>query len=186
MTYFSKSHVGNKGVSAPYLAQRQTKMMQNSRRDMIKKDFEADVSELNPIQQLENLNINTGYLLTILRLIDQFSITKINGIGGVGKDNPDYYYQLYELLEMLLDMLYCKMKPEDKQSFQKRLDRVYKNIEMIFKETENGVFINKVNSMRLRRDIVMLFRDLLDNMEKRGMLTYKTDDPKFSMGKFSD
>lgn len=146
-------------------------------------------SELDEIpvteETLEVLNLNTGYLLTILRLIDQFSTLKVNGI-NFSKMTPDYYYQMYETLEMILDLMYCKMKKEEQENLQYRLDIIFNTVESMFVETDDDMMMDKNKAIRLRRDIGLLFRDLLTTMEKRGILTYKADNPKMAMGKFSD
>lgn len=187
-----KSTVGGYHQSMDAFNKGMSQVIEKSRREIMNKEINKEQiqSQFQEIEYtpktLEQFNINTGYLLTILRLIDEYSIIKVNGMNNNGKNNPEYYYQLFEVLEMILDMIYCKMTLENQKGFQKRLDYVQSMIEEIFIETDDNMLMDKIQSLKLRREISLIFRDLLFNMEERGMLTYKTDDPKFAMGKFSD
>lgn len=140
----------------------------------------------DPMELLEEKNMNTGYLLTILRLIDEFSLTKIMGVQRGEKYTPNHYYHLYEVLDAIFDLIFCKMSPEVQKNFDNRLESIRVEIDGLFTESEFGTFMDKGKGLRIRQMINSLFRDMLINMDTRGMLTYKSDDPRFAMSKFTD
>ena len=138
-------------------------------------------------QMLETLNMNNGYLLIILRLMDEFTILKINGVNQAGKLTPEYYYQLWEILDMIINYISCKMDDSLKKNIKKRMDDLFDRVNTCFTNHSNGeMFMNVFESRRLRKDLGQVFEDLLENMEKRGMLTYKAEDPSKAMGDFTD
>jgi hypothetical protein len=156
-----------------------------AQKDELKDRVQSDMQMATEVDKAV-FNINTGYLLSILRLMDEFTIVKVNGIRGEGKLNSEYYYQMWELLEMIADMISPKITKEDRAEIDKRLDDVLNRIDNIFEVTQRGVFVKKREALTLRSDIGKLFRYILQSVERIGMLTYKAEDPSKAMGNFMD
>lgn len=161
-----------------------------AQKDRLSQDLQSDIQSSSDVTS-ETFNINTGYLLTILRLIDEYNIIKINGIQGVGKNNPDYFYQLTELLESIMILLSPKMVPpkmteEERNNMETEFLNIIETIETVFQHTPNGMFIDGKKAFETRMRLNNIMRTILGFMEKAGMLTFKSDDPHLAMGKFSD
>jgi len=169
------------------LERHDARLKRESMRDTVQEDYQSKIARPNDSEfMLETFNINSGYLLSILRLLDEFTILKVNGITGHGKHNTDYYYQMYEILEMIVDTIYPKMTKETGEFFDEALQKISESIDDAFEETSRGIFVNRTKARKVRKEIGRIYRELLMHMEKRGLLTYKREDPKHAMSKFHD
>ena len=136
---------------------------------------------------LETFNLNVGYLLTIQRLIDEYVFVKVNGIQGQGKQNDEYYLHLWEIIDTIKTLLVCKMDKDIRISIEAKLENLLDDIKNLFVENSDGdKYWDKHKAIKLRSDIDNVLALLMQDMESRGMLTYKTEDPRLAMGRFGD
>lgn len=156
-------------------------------KDKLKESFRSEIR--TPMDQITGekdvFNINTGYLLSILRLIDEYTILKVNGIQGQ-KNNIDYYMQMWEILEMILDLVSPKMDEKQIKLIDDELTECRKNIAEVFQGTQKGIWMDPMKALELRGRFGKMFRNMLVIMERRGMLTYIKDNPLDAMSNFSD
>ena len=93
---------------------------------------------------------------------------------------------MFEILETLNDLISCKMHKDNAEYIDNGIEIITRQIQQAQLNNESGKWVNKRMEMTIRKNISLLFRFILNNMEQRGMLTYKADDPTTAMGNFSD
>lgn len=158
------------------------------REDYMANQFESDMNQLSNV---EKFSMNSAYLILLARLLDEFMITKTNGISSVGKYNPDYYYQMYEILDSIINNIACKLmkNPEDKQRLsilKSCLNKLSDDVDNVFMKSEKGVYMDKKKGLELRTRFGRLYEVILNIMDEKGLLTTKHIDVKRSMENFSD
>lgn len=174
----------NGAIVGRSMAENYSRESRAAQKENLQSAFNSDVP--TPRETIETLNINTGYLLSILRLIDEWVIIRVNGITNIGRDNPDYFYMQLRLCKTILHLINCKMKPETRESFRTTVVKLKEMFESMFVSTDAGKYFNNFQKDRYDDEIGELFENILIEMDKRGMLTYKKDDPIGALGKFSD
>lgn len=152
---------------------------------------ELDIEgELGTFSAMDEVNMNSGYLLMILRFLAEYEEIRLKGIHGVGKQNPDWYNAQYDLLAAIYDWIYCKMVDRYKDmlvEIEKKLNYCEDNLHRICIQTsDGGMLLNRDVSRSVQNTFRSLVRDYLYFMEKKGMLTKKFLDPKYAMSKFTD
>jgi hypothetical protein len=142
--------------------------------------------ESNLPEQLitEKFNLNSAYLLMLARIMDQFSIFKANSMTSTGRSNPDVYYPMWEQLDLMENTLACKQSPTKRTEYRDRLRNLLTRIKNVGITNDQGMFVNDSEYMEIRYELGVLFEDLLINMEERGLLTFKAEDPLKAMSKF--
>jgi len=79
------------------------------------------------------------------------------------------------------------MNNDKKEEIRKRLKALREDVKSLFVENADGdQFWDNNKAIDLRSDIDEVLAILMEDMENRGMLTYKAEDPKLAMGRFSD
>lgn len=142
--------------------------------------FQSTVSQANP---LESMNINVGYLLSLIRLIDEFTIVEIRK--NDYNSETDYLYHLWRLTRSMRRLLKCKMSEEKSKEFRRRELEAQNMIGEVTTGADNE-YVDNQKAFETESYIGEIFEDLVADMEQRGMLTYKKEDPMNAMGKFSD
>jgi hypothetical protein len=142
------------------------KEINNTQKTRVQQGFQSDMNFDS--QVLETLNMNNGYLLIILRLMDEFTLLKVNGIGEQrNKNSPEYYYQLWEILDMIVNFITCKMRLDVKDDIKNRMNDLFDKVNTCFKQSEHGLYMNPIEARKLRKDLGQIFEDLLDNIKKQ-------------------
>jgi hypothetical protein len=134
----------------------------------------------------EKYNLNAGYLLMLARLIDEFIVIKCNSMTASGRTNPDVYYQMWEQLDMIENILACKQKAAKRDEIKVHLDEALVLIKQVGGTSEVGQFVDVDVYIKTRKLLGQLFEDLTTDMENRGMLTFRAEDPLKAMAKFTD
>ena len=147
--------------------------------DPLEKTFASTVNA----DPLEVININSGFLLALIRLIDEFTLTEINK-NTYGSENA-YTEHLFRITRSMLRLLSCKMQPDRKKDFKDRINNVLIKMGNI-SVGNDGDYINPKVSFQVESDIGEIFESLISYMEAISMLTYKADDPNKAMAKFDD
>lgn len=133
---------------------------------------------------LEKFNLNSGYLLMLARIMDQFTIIKANSVASTGRSNPDVYYPMWEQLDLMENILACKQLPAKRILYRNRLRELLTRIKGVGISNDQGMFVNDIDYMEIRYEMGVLFEDLLIDIEAIGMLTFKQEDPLKAMAKF--
>ena len=160
--------------------ERHTKQGVQKHTHQLETAFQSSVSQANP---LESMNINVGYLLSLIRLIDEFTIVEINKERY--ETETDYLYHLWRLIRSMRRLLKCKMEETKQKDFRTRELKAQAMIGEV-STGQNGEYIDNQKAFDTESYIGEIFEDLVADMEVRGMLTYKKEDPMQAMGKFSD
>ena len=171
---FSKQLLGN------YVAE--GKQLHNTKLDNM---FESDIRQVNPLNNdMDSMSINVGYLISLIRMIDEFSMVEISRQNY--STEVQYLQQLWRIVKSMYGLLTCKMKTETKNMFKKKI--FYTSREMIknVNQDNKGKYIDVGLAFDTEVYICEIFQDLINHMEQRGMLTYKKEDPRGAMGNFSD
>jgi len=147
--------------------------------------FESNIRQVNPLNtDLDSMSINVGYLISLIRLIDEYTMVEITRANY--PTEVSYLQQLWRIVKSMYGLLTCKMQPDTKAEFKKRIFYTSrKMIQNVVQDTK-GKYIDVGLAYDTEIFISEIFQDLINHMEQRGMLTYKKEDPNFAMGKFSD
>ena len=138
---------------------------------------------LTNLDPMETMNINGGYLLALIRLVDEYTIIELN------KDTYNdvkYLQSLMRIVRSMTRLLSCKMNVEKKTLFKKRINDVINMIQTVVVGGKDNHYIDPQKSFETETILGEIFEDLLDDMERRGLLTYRAENPMNAMGKFSD
>jgi hypothetical protein len=135
---------------------------------------------------VEKFNLNAGYLLLIARIMDEFCMVKSTAMTATGRTDPDVYYQMWEQLDLFENILFCKQQPEKKTQIKEWLEKLLNQIKNVSITSEQGMFVDVESYFNIRRELGSLFETLLNDMEVRGLLTYKAEDPLKAMSRFND
>jgi hypothetical protein len=165
------------------------KMMEEPIRELVKSEgvMLDSAQYFNQVSIMDEINMNSGWLISLLKNIEMFQDVRYRGIGAIGKQNPDYYYAQHELLGIMYDLLECKMKEEEIKQCQQILDALEISIDTLFIQNTSGELLFIVQKAKnIRKDLAKLFRYYLNFMEKRGILTKKTMNPQMAMAEFMD
>ena len=147
-----------------------------------------DISAEFDVESKEMMNLNAGYLVCILKLMDDFTYVKVNGLQG-NKDSQEFFIYVWELLDSMRILLAPKIiprRPEEYKMIMKAMDMVYEQMGTIFVQTHDGLYVNKWEAMNLRRKIGNIYQQLLIEMEYLGMLTFMRSNPNLAMTKYTD
>jgi hypothetical protein len=151
--------------------------------------FSSDILNVpDQISSEEIFTLNTGYLITILKLVDEFCFIKVNGYNN-SRESYNYFLLQWEIIDMINTLLAPKLIKRDKirkKDFDDRIDNMIEFIDKIYQQTDNGLFVNKTQTLRLRRQFTKLFEDQIIAIEDLGMLTLGKENPMKAMGKFYD
>jgi len=137
------------------------------------------------MRNLEAINMNAGYLLSVLALMEEFRMLKLRGYNGSRKC-PDYYDNLHNILFTMRDLLDPKMTEDEKIFYDKELVEIRNDIRNIFQQTDKGIFAKPELMDRSLMRLSVLFRNSLRTMNKIGMLTKQEASPLKAMSEMSE
>jgi hypothetical protein len=137
------------------------------------------------LRQMEAVNMNAGYLLSVLALVEEFRILKLRGYAGSRK-NPDYYDNLWNILFTMRDLLDPKMSKEETQMIDTSLFFCRQKIDELFLSTQKGIYADSNSMFKVLLMLSDMFRYMLQVMNKIGMLTKKESSPLDAMKEMSE
>jgi hypothetical protein len=142
--------------------------------------FSSSINQ-NP---LETMNMNVGYLLSLIRLIDEYTIIEI--ARDRYETEVQYLNHLWRIIRSMYRLLSCKMDDVKRTDFKKRIFTDTPKQMQEVSQGANGEYVDNDKAFITESFIGEIFQDLVADMESRGMLTYKKENPMEAMGKFSD
>lgn len=141
-----------------------------------------DVNHNNVASWMEDptsqFHMGAGFLLEIIKIIDQWNILVAHGIAGK-KNTPDVFGLHINLLQALADLLSAKLDvPEE---IIQKIDDFEDKIDECFTQRYTEQLINNTEARKLRKEIRKVYRDLLSRMKEAGILTKVQSDPRLAM-----
>jgi hypothetical protein len=132
------------------------------------------------LRNMEAVNMNAGYLLSIIGLMEEYKLVKIHGYNG-SRTNLDYFDNLRNILDTIYDFLYPKVTKEERVLYDEQFKKIDEDIDNMFQQTAKGIYADKQKMRECMNKIKTLFRALECSMNEIGMLTKKEASPLDAM-----
>lgn len=154
------------------------KKMSQMTQDTHRSRLDADIGKLSSLK--DEINMNSGYLLSNLKIMEMIDSLRMNGIAG-DKNCEEYYREFMELMTIWYDKLYCKMDDEEAEEIATNLNKIEENIPGLYTKSNDELFGNDKLILETKQMLRKIFRQLMEFMQEKGMLTYITQDPNIAI-----
>lgn len=143
------------------------------------------------IDSQDIFNLNNGYLLLILRVMDNYMLLNLQGVEGAGKQCPDYFEAQTRNLEQFITLLSAKLIKSKREKQLKKLDNIIDKIKLlsvqVFMKNNFGEDVfNPVVAEIIEKWYKKIYRYLQLYMEERGMLTKLPENPFLAGSRFKE
>jgi len=144
-------------------------------------------SDPNFFERAEVINANNGYLLILLRFMEQWGFaSEYNQDGRCS--NETYFFARLAVIRNMFTFIAPKMKKNKDliPKIRKQILDYNLSVFNIFKSNDDAQMYRMQDAIELSMKIDDLFQDLLTFMEDIGMLTKAADDKFLAFGEYSD
>jgi hypothetical protein len=139
----------------------------------------------------ELINAANGYLIILMRFMDEFGLT-YNSNKNMDYSTPDYFYNQYQVIRKMFTFLTPKYYQRNKEQIpimREKIQSIYFKIKQIYRPCgfdNDGLDFHPDKAYNLSFEIETIFQDLLCFAQEIGLLTGNPKNPMSSFGDYSD